>query len=93
MRHITALPPEKLLRDDEFNFKRRSNALVDRWHQILNTNKFGGDASDVPANVDTRDEDARHVNGQPPVVAADAGHPHEETAATEKPDATAPMQE
>lgn len=39
MRHIAILTPEKVPRDDEFNFRDRAKALVDKWHQILNANK------------------------------------------------------
>ncbi|KAK7692148.1 hypothetical protein QCA50_003767 [Cerrena zonata] len=39
MRHIHALTPDKVPRDDEFHFKDRAKALVDKWHDILNANK------------------------------------------------------
>ncbi|KAJ7452213.1 hypothetical protein FB451DRAFT_696180 [Mycena latifolia] len=41
MRHIHLLEPNKVPRDDEFNFRERAKALVDKWHQILNANKGG----------------------------------------------------
>jgi hypothetical protein len=46
MRRITSLPSDSLLRDDEFNFKKRATALVERWHEILSTNKVNGSAAD-----------------------------------------------
>ncbi|KIM45736.1 hypothetical protein M413DRAFT_66307 [Hebeloma cylindrosporum] len=40
MRHIASLTPEKAPpRENEFNFRKRAKALVDKWHQILNANK------------------------------------------------------
>ncbi|TFY65264.1 hypothetical protein EVJ58_g2092 [Rhodofomes roseus] len=39
MRHINALPKDKVPRDDEFHFKDRAKTLVDKWHDILNENK------------------------------------------------------
>ncbi len=39
MRHIAALPDEKIPRDEEFNFRARAKNLVEKWHQILNANK------------------------------------------------------
>jgi hypothetical protein len=48
MRHIAALSPEKVPRDDEFKFRVRAKALVDKWHAILGANKpteNGGEAA------------------------------------------------
>lgn len=39
MRHIAALSDDKVPRDDEFKFRERAKALVDKWHLILNANK------------------------------------------------------
>ncbi|KAJ7269065.1 hypothetical protein C8J57DRAFT_1509278 [Mycena rebaudengoi] len=39
MRHIHLLEPHKVPRDDEFKFRDRAKALVDKWHAILNANK------------------------------------------------------
>ena len=39
MRHIAALAGDKVPRNEEFNFLARAQALVDRWHDILNHNK------------------------------------------------------
>ncbi|KAH7888919.1 hypothetical protein F5I97DRAFT_1804357 [Phlebopus sp. FC_14] len=39
MRHIAALPQEKVPRDEEFRFRVRAKALVDKWHAILGANK------------------------------------------------------
>ncbi|KAJ7849670.1 hypothetical protein B0H14DRAFT_2356066 [Mycena olivaceomarginata] len=38
MRHIHLLEPGKVPRDEEFKFRNRAKALVDRWHGILNSN-------------------------------------------------------
>ncbi|KAF9241853.1 hypothetical protein BU15DRAFT_44615 [Melanogaster broomeanus] len=56
MRHIAALPVEKVPRDDEFKFRVRAKALVDKWHAILGANKpaeNGGEATTngAPADV------------------------------------------
>ncbi|RDB16277.1 PWWP domain-containing protein2 [Hypsizygus marmoreus] len=45
MRHITLLTDDKIPRDDEFHFRDRAKALVDRWHQVLNANKTNGSES------------------------------------------------
>ncbi|KAJ6456772.1 hypothetical protein C8R47DRAFT_1082303 [Mycena vitilis] len=39
MRHIHLLEPDRVPRDDEFKFRDRAKALVDKWHGILNANK------------------------------------------------------
>ncbi|KAL4073811.1 hypothetical protein J3A83DRAFT_4357782 [Scleroderma citrinum] len=39
MRHIAALTPEKVPRDEEFHFRTRAKALVDKWHTILGSSK------------------------------------------------------
>lgn len=39
MRHINALGPEKVPRDDEFHFRDRAKVLVDKWHEMLNASK------------------------------------------------------
>ncbi|EIW83102.1 hypothetical protein CONPUDRAFT_89090 [Coniophora puteana RWD-64-598 SS2] len=65
MRHIFALPPEKVPRDDEFKFRQRAKALVDKWHAIL-----GGDK----ANENGTKSGANGTNGTPAngVAAADS---------------------
>jgi hypothetical protein len=66
MRRITSLPSESLLRDDEFNFKKRASALVEKWHEILSTNKVNGSADGLTSK---EDGDAPKVNGGSPEVA------------------------
>ncbi len=39
MRHIAALAEEKIPNDNQFKFRERAKALVDRWQQVLNANK------------------------------------------------------
>ncbi|KAI0929805.1 hypothetical protein AcV5_006673 [Taiwanofungus camphoratus] len=46
MRHIHALTPDKVPRDEEFKFRERAKALVDKWHDILNANKPNGATTD-----------------------------------------------
>jgi hypothetical protein len=48
MRHIAALTVDKVPKDDEFKFRDRAKVLVDKWHQILSSNKPNG--ADVAAN-------------------------------------------
>lgn len=55
MRHTTALPDEKIPRDDEFHFRARAKSLVEKWHEILNANKMGAES---PA------ETTGHMNGK-----------------------------
>lgn len=42
MRHIHALSQVKVPRDDEYKFRERAKALVDKWHGIINANKSNG---------------------------------------------------
>jgi hypothetical protein len=50
MRHIHMQPSDKIPRDDEFHFRSRAKALVDKWHVILSANKEGGPgANGTPA--------------------------------------------
>jgi hypothetical protein len=48
MRHIHL--SDKIPRDEEFNFRLRAKALVDKWHVILSANKeAGAGANGTPA--------------------------------------------
>ncbi|KAJ7085161.1 hypothetical protein B0H15DRAFT_931873 [Mycena belliarum] len=51
MRHIHLLEANKVPRDEEFKFRERAKALVDKWHQILNANK-GGEGAAAAAAAD-----------------------------------------
>lgn len=55
MRHITAVPDERIPRDVEFRFRARAKSLVEKWHEILNSNK-----PSVDSPVDT----TGHLNGK-----------------------------
>ncbi|KAF9050609.1 hypothetical protein BJ165DRAFT_1525828 [Panaeolus papilionaceus] len=55
MRHIAARSESDIPRDDEFKFRTRAKALVDRWHQILNT-KAGGAANNSSPEATTAHE-------------------------------------
>ena len=48
MRHVAALSPEKIPRDNEFHFRTRARALVERWQDILNAHK---QSSPAPLSV------------------------------------------
>lgn len=71
MRHINALSKDKVPRDDEFHFKDRAKALVDRWHEVLNDNKgnskANGTAESAKATTNGTSPDAKAAD------AADAG--------------------
>ncbi|KAH9940371.1 uncharacterized protein BXZ73DRAFT_42783 [Epithele typhae] len=56
MRHINALPDDKVPRDAEFRFRERSKVLVDKWHEILKSN--GASESGKPATNGARKSDA-----------------------------------
>ena len=66
MRHIYALAPEKVPRDDEFKFRERAKTLVDKWHEILSASKASEGAVRKPAtNGKPHAEDAgASVNGK-----------------------------
>ena len=49
MRHINALPADKVPRDDEFKFRERAKALVDKWHEIISASKASEGAVRKPA--------------------------------------------
>ena len=62
MRYITRLTDDKVPRDDEFKFRERAKALVDKWHQLLNANKSNG--LDAGANGKMgKEDDAAVVKG------------------------------
>ncbi|EMD33848.1 hypothetical protein CERSUDRAFT_117909 [Gelatoporia subvermispora B] len=67
MRHIYALTPEKVPRDDEFKFRDRAKSLVDKWQGILNAHKANGAPESKPA-ANGAQTDAKSV----PVESADA---------------------
>ncbi len=39
MRHISVMPDDKTPREEEFKFRARAERLVEKWHEILNSNK------------------------------------------------------
>ncbi|KAI5121573.1 hypothetical protein M0805_000753 [Coniferiporia weirii] len=50
MRHIAALEDERVPRDEEFKFKDRAQALVNKWHTKIN--KVNGSAEPKPMDVE-----------------------------------------
>lgn len=50
MRHIAALTPDKVPRDEEFKFRARAKALVDKWHAILGANKPSENGGEISTN-------------------------------------------
>lgn len=54
MRHIAALAPDKVPRDEEFKFRARAKALVDKWHAILGAKPSeNGGPTETVTNVAT----------------------------------------
>ena len=43
MRHIAVLTDDKVPGDEQFKFRDRAKALVDRWHGVLNAGKPPGE--------------------------------------------------
>ena len=39
MRHISILPDDQTLREEEFKFRARAERLVEQWNEILHSNK------------------------------------------------------
>lgn len=65
MRHIHVLSVDKVPRDDEFKFRVRAKALVDKWHDILSASKASEGAVRKPAtNGKPFAEDAGAANGK-----------------------------
>jgi hypothetical protein len=80
MRHIHLQPSEKIPRDDEFSFRSRAKALVDRWHTILSTNKEAGPGANgtpagssptAPSKADKAEEEAPNGAAAADVSVAD----------------------
>ena len=66
MRHIHALPDNKVPRDDEFKFRERAKALVDKWQDFYKTTSA---PESKPATNGTRkaaDVEETGVNGAEP---------------------------
>jgi hypothetical protein len=57
MRHIAALGEDKVPRNNEFNFLARAQTLVDKWHDILNSNKPKHPAENRAENGDGTEVD------------------------------------
>lgn len=79
MRHIHLQPSDKIPRDEEFAFRTRAKALVDKWHIILSANKEAGPGANgtpagssptAPSKADKAEEEA--PNGAAAPSAADA---------------------
>jgi hypothetical protein len=92
MRHIHLQPSDKIPRDDEFHFRSRAKALVDKWHVILSANKEAGSgANGTPAGssptatskVDKPEEDV--LNG---AVSVPTGESHPAADGTTSVDVT-----
>lgn len=98
MRHIYALAPEKVPRDDEFKFRERAKTLVDKWHEILSASKASEGAVRKPAtNGKPHAEDAgASVNGKEEANGKEEPEKKEDAAAEsdkEKMEVDAPKEE
>lgn len=99
MRHIHALPAEKVPRDDEFKFRERAKALVDKWHEILSASKATDGAVRKPAaNGKPHAEEAgtngkEEANGKPEEPASAAEESEKKMDVDAKEDAPAPAAE
>ena len=60
MRHIAGLSDEKVPRDEEFKFKERAQALVDRWQLLAHSRKANGNTSE---GVNGKPDDSMQVDG------------------------------
>ncbi|KAJ6517310.1 hypothetical protein C8R47DRAFT_1086941 [Mycena vitilis] len=56
MRHIHLLEPGKVPRDDDFKFRDRAKALVDKWHAISNAKAADGEGAAAAAVEGTSGE-------------------------------------
>jgi hypothetical protein len=68
-------PSDKIPRDDEFHFRSRAKALVDKWHVILSANKDAGangtpagSSPTAPPKVDKAEEDVPNGTAAAPAV-------------------------
>lgn len=72
MRHIAALADDKVPRDSEFQFKDRAQALVNKWHNTIQSDKANGDTS-AQMDVDKKEESAAPNGDAAPETTDDAG--------------------
>ncbi|KDR67039.1 hypothetical protein GALMADRAFT_216707 [Galerina marginata CBS 339.88] len=71
MRHIAALSDDKVPpRDEEFKFRARAKALVDKWHQILNANKAANGSPTTSVVGGQANGKAKHPAGGAAAAAA-----------------------
>lgn len=86
MRHIYALSPEKVPRDEEFKFRERAKSLVDKWHEILSASKASEGAVRKPAtNGKPHAEDAgASVNGKDEANGKEEPEKKDDTAESDK---------
>ena len=68
MRHVAALTPEKIPRDDQFKFKDRAQALVNKWHNTIQSNSgkvngANGTADGMDVDKHNSDDAAKSAKG------------------------------
>lgn len=64
MRHIATAEPGKVPRDDEFQFKDRAQALVNKWHVTMQSkgDPVNGTSEVAPMETDTAEKPAGDAN-------------------------------
>jgi hypothetical protein len=64
MRHIANLDPEKVPRDEEFKFKQRAQALVDKWQVLAHKKPTDGTSDGINGKADdSMDVDGKDASG------------------------------
>jgi len=63
MRHIAQKDNSEIPRDDEFKFRDRAQALVNKWHQILNATTHGTNGT-TPSAKSAHKEDATTADAE-----------------------------
>jgi hypothetical protein len=74
MKHVTALPDEKVPRDEEFKFRQRAAHLVEVWQGIVNASKADG-ASSKTEKMAMDTEDPKTETAPAVVAAVEAAEP------------------
>lgn len=73
MRHISVLEVDKIPQDDEFKFRDRAQALVNRWHTTVNNAGEGAKALNGKANGAPVPDSAVSEGVMPPSGGLDTG--------------------
>ncbi|KAF8552778.1 kinase-like protein [Imleria badia] len=66
MRHIVALTPDKVPLDEQFKFRARARALIDKWHTLLDTNEPSENGLEITTNSADAAADTSEVRSESP---------------------------